>query len=343
METGPATRIRLDWRLYKRQLRRPLTNARGRIEERSGVIVRLQLEDGRCGYGEAAPLTGFGTESLEEVIARLELLGRDTDLDAIQGVEAHLPCTRFAVECAMVELRGLRLLPPVRLESLPVVALVDLWEPVSERILPALARGHRTLKAKIGLQDPGRELARIEAVARELPSDVRLRLDANGCLSRKTASILLDEFDRLPVEFVEQPLAAEDHEGLVTLARRHPGRVAVEESVVRPRDLARLARAGWDGPVVVKPSLLGTVVLWADAWARFSWPWVFSSAFETRVGAAHALGIAFALSREPRAVGFGISDWLPEDGLGGGCPDPVLNWEDLISWDSSEVWDELAP
>lgn len=335
-------RLRLRWRTYGRHLRAGLRTAHGVRSVREGVVIQLETEGGDLGYGEAAPLPEFGTETLEVVLARLGALGEEVTLEQLQEVQADLPCTRFAVECALVELRGLRLLPPVRVDRLPVVALVDLWRPLDEAILPLAEAGFRTLKGKVACESVGREIARIEAICHRLPEGIRLRLDANAGFTREEAATFLEETRDLPIEFLEQPIAADDLPGLAALSERHPGRVAVEESVRRPRDLALLARAGWMGPVVMKPSLLGTVVLWADVWARYNWPWVFSSALETQVGAAHALGIAFALSREARAVGFGTGQWMPEDGLGGFCQGPEILWEDLVGWDSGSVWERLA-
>lgn len=242
----------------------------------------------------------------------------------------------------MVELRGLRLLPPVRVSELPLVALVDLWSPWETEFAPALARGHTTLKCKVGVEPLGREISRLETIARDLPPGVKLRLDANCGFDAVGAEIFLTETASLPIEFLEQPLPAEEIAGLVTLARQFPARVAVEESVRRARDLAVLAQAGWDGPVVVKPSLLGTLALWADAWTRYSWPWVFSSALETRVGASHALAIAFALSREPRALGFGTGAWLPDDGLGGSFEGGSISWNQVANSGGRELWESLG-
>ena len=334
-----APEFEVEWKVVRRRLERPLRTAAGPLRERVSVLVRLRDADGAEGYGEACPLEAFGTEPVESVVARLQAIGPRADVDALGAVEAGLPCTRFAVETAMVDLRGLRFLPPVRLRELPVCGLADLWRPWEEEVLPLVDRGFEVLKFKIGVEAFGRELARVESLCTALGPGVRVRLDANGGLSRGDAERFLEECRQWPVEFLEQPLAAEDLEGLVALERRFPGRVAVEESVVRTRDLARLARAGWEGPVVVKPSLLGTVVLWADAWTRYGWPWIFSSALETRIGAQHALGIAFALSREPRAVGFGVADWLPEDGRGGGIRGPRIEWQEVAGWSAREVWE----
>jgi o-succinylbenzoate synthase len=331
--------FQIEWKTVRRTLARPLRTARGPMRERVSVLVRLTDASGASGYGEACPLEAFGTESVETVENRLKALGDCPDVDALGGVEATLPCTRFAVETAMVDLRGLRYLPPVRHRSLPVCGLADLWTPFSGEVARLLESGFTTLKFKVGVEGVGRELARVEALLPLLAPDVQLRLDANGAFSRADAEAFLQESAKWPIEFLEQPLAPDDIEGLVQLSKRFPGRVAVEESVSRTRDLALLARAGWEGPVVVKPSLLGTVVLWADAWARYSWPWVFSSALETRIGASHALGIAFALSREPRAVGFGISDWLPDDGLGGGVSGPLIEWQTTAGWSHRETWE----
>ena len=54
----------LSFRRYRLPFRAPLHTAHGLWTERTGIIVRLSDPEGRSGFGEIAPLTDFGTETL---------------------------------------------------------------------------------------------------------------------------------------------------------------------------------------------------------------------------------------------------------------------------------------
>ena len=57
---------RFSHRAYRLPLRQPLRTAHGLWAEREGLIVRVEDESGRVGFGEIAPIEWFGTETLAE-------------------------------------------------------------------------------------------------------------------------------------------------------------------------------------------------------------------------------------------------------------------------------------
>ena len=52
---------------YQARFVRPFQTAAGTLTQRQGLIVRVTDAEGRCGYGEAAPLPGFSDETLVDV------------------------------------------------------------------------------------------------------------------------------------------------------------------------------------------------------------------------------------------------------------------------------------
>ncbi len=70
---------------------------------------------------------------------------------------------------------------------------------------------------------------------------VGLRIDANQGWSREEAVYALDRMDDLDLQFVEQPLAAWDLEGLA-IVRRAGISVMADESVFTPQDALRVIR-----------------------------------------------------------------------------------------------------
>ena len=99
--------------------------------------------------------------------------------------------------------------------------------PAGAAVLPALeealASNAQTLKWKVAAGDDALERQLLELVLERLPEGARLRLDANGGWDRATAAAWAERLAQEPrLEWLEQPLAPGDLEGLEALADRLP-------------------------------------------------------------------------------------------------------------------------
>src|SRR6185295_10255884 len=83
-------------RSYRLPLRTPLRTAHGLWTEREGLIVRLEDESGRAGYGEIAPIPAFGTETLAEAREICGKFGDKVEGEVIDSVAERFGCVRFA-------------------------------------------------------------------------------------------------------------------------------------------------------------------------------------------------------------------------------------------------------
>src|SRR5688500_6181276 len=97
-------RYRFQFRRHRLPFRVIFPTAHGPWGEREGVMVRLEDEDGNIGYGEAAPIPWFGTESVDEVEAGCRNLGEWVEPDLLQAVPLRLGCLRNAIAVAYAEL-----------------------------------------------------------------------------------------------------------------------------------------------------------------------------------------------------------------------------------------------
>ncbi|CDK38691.1 mandelate racemase/muconate lactonizing protein [Halorubrum sp. AJ67] len=106
-----------------------------------------------------------------------------------------------------------------------------------EKAADAVEAGHSVLKIKLGT-DRDREL--VDAV-REAAPDARLRVDANEAWTPKEAVRKADWLADRDVEFVEQPVPAEEPEGLRYVYERSPLPIAADESCVTVADVPAIA------------------------------------------------------------------------------------------------------
>lgn len=339
-------RYRFQFCRYRLPFRTAVRTAHGVWTEREGVIVRLDLhekqgvggkqQEGQSvrGYGEAAPVPGFGLESVDEIEAACREIGEWVEEERLWEAARGWPCLRNAVSAAVAEVNsGCRLpnggrqgvagrgeksevrtqKPEVAAETRPrarsatggralgVAALLSAGKAAVAQIEPKAEMGFRVFKWKVGVGEVADELALLDDVCAALPSGAKLRLDANGAWDRRKAERWLERCAERPVEFVEQPVAA-DAKGardlLLGLAGDFPTKIALDESLVGDGDVEQWLGAGWPGILVVKLSLLGDA---AGAIARLEVARadvVFSSALETAIGTRRSLRVAFAWAQK---------------------------------------------
>ena len=233
----------------------PFVIARGGYSHHLNVNVRLTDGDGLEGYGEAAPNRYYG-ESVSTVIAALgqfkPVLER-ADPFSLESIEAHLnrilrgnASAKSAVSSALHDLVGKRLgLPVFRLWGLDAattpqssftIAIAENHE-LERRV--AEASEYPILKIKLGT-DRDTEIVRI---IRNAAPEKRLRVDANAAWTAKHAVRMSDFLAEQGVEMLEQPVAANDIEGLRFVRKRSKLPVFADESCLVATDVAKLAGA----------------------------------------------------------------------------------------------------
>ena len=346
----------IHFKAYSLPLRRPLRTAHGTFPRRDGFRVSARSAAGLWGFGEAAPLPGFGTESLAACHALLERLSRslveaEIDPDALlgQGLGAMLddqqlweaPAAAHGLELALLDLLAqeraqplARLLHPRAATEVPVNAMLgaDSAAAAAQAAQAAVAEGFATLKLKVGADPLELDRARLQAVRDAVGPAVRLRLDANGGWSEAQALAALEALHVFGVEYVEQPVSPEDIEALVRVAARSPIPIAADESVRSPPDARRLLARGAAQVLILKPMVLGGVVpalIIAREAIRSGALAIITTSLEGAVGRAGALHAAAALCPllpEPLpAFGLATGELLAED-LVHAPQRPVRGW-----------------
>jgi o-succinylbenzoate synthase len=315
--------------------------AHGLWTEREGLLLRVEDAGGHVGYGEVAPIPSFGTGTVDDAETQLRSLG-DT-------LEAHwrarselLGPVRFALAVAENSLRGN--VPTAAREYWPIAGLLPAGRAGLAAVDSQLEAGFRTFKWKLGVSDLGDELVLLDDLLARLPDGARLRLDANGAWNRRQAERCLERCAERPIEFLEQPIAADARGAedlLLGLANDYPTPIALDESLVTPGDLQRWTDLGWRGVWVVKLALLGApeevLVQLRTAKADV----VFSSALETRSGAVATLQAAFGWAGPTRALGYGVWPLFADPRFDGPARAPFIRTVDLQP-PGEELWTALS-
>jgi L-alanine-DL-glutamate epimerase-like enolase superfamily enzyme len=237
------------------KLRNPSIVAYEAIETAPNILVRIDLENGLVGWGNAAPdehVTGETAESVEHTI-------REIFLPFLPGKEA------FRIELLWSQLRQLAPNQPTAIAAIDI-ALYDLLgktaglplcsllghardqmatsvtlsiEEISLSIARALdfqGQGFKVLKVKCGL-DANADIERIRAIRKAVGSEMQISLDANqGYCVEETLNVL-NAVQDCDIAFVEQPVAARDLEALREVCQHSPIPLMADESVLDAADV----------------------------------------------------------------------------------------------------------
>ena len=316
MSAGGPLELRV--RPFAFRLPRPLRTATATVAAKRGWLLLLQGQGGAVGWGEAAPLE---PDEHTAVAAALGGLGPVAERNALERcLPALPPSLAFALGAALAEIDGE--VGPVAggwLAAPPSAWLLG----AGEAMLAGLERGlvaAATFKWKVAAADDGLVRRLLERLLERLPAHGRLRLDANGGWDRATAAAWAERLEREPrLEWLEQPLAPDDPEGLEALAERIP--VALDESL-RRRPQLRRSWAGWQ---VRRPSQEGDPRPLLAQLRRGTPRLMVSTGFETGLGARWTAHLAALQWRGPTPVVPGLApDWSPAGSLFD--PDPERVW-----------------
>jgi O-succinylbenzoate synthase len=339
-------RYRFQFRRYRLPFRQVIRTAHGPWGEREGILIRLENEMGRVGFGEAAPIPWFGTESADDDQVGCEALHEWVESQVLDAVPDRLSCLRHAIDIARGEIEETSdTLPAQESVNLGVAALLPSGRAAIPQLSVKADAGFRVFKWKVGIADPDLERGWLDEVCSALPDGAKLRLDANGAWDIKRAARWLELCADRPVEFVEQPLAPDSkgaQDALLGLAADFPTPVALDESLVSDGDVDRWVGAGWPGVYVVKPSLLRRPKATLEKLSAAAAAVVFSSALETALGARTALKHAFEWKGERRALGFGVWPLFANSIFDGPLVTPFLSWSDVARIKPAALWNALS-
>lgn len=244
------------WRIEDVSLSVPFTIARGTTHSVSLPVVELTDDQGRTGFGAAGPSRYYG-ETAETVAAflpdLLEVLegvadpfAREIVADELKTVAPRNPAARAAVDIALHDLvakradRSLARMLGIGTET-PIRSSytigIDDPEAMGLRAADAVAAGHDILKVKLGGDADADSITSV----REAAPSASIRVDANGAWTRPEALRMIGICADHDVEFVEQPVPADDHGALLAVYRRSPLPIVADETAVVPSDVPRVA------------------------------------------------------------------------------------------------------
>jgi muconate cycloisomerase len=287
---------------YALPFEEPYVTARGVLERREMVLLRVRDEDGVVGLGEAVPLALRGGVGLAEVVRELEGWAEDRE---VAGLSAPARC---AIATAEMDLLGRRAAGSASAtgspEAIPCNATLVAGTPseVAAQAQRWAEDGFTTFKLKLGAETVStrdirglgrsRDIETVEAVRRALGAAARIRIDVNEAWDLETAKRTLAELEPLEIELAEQPVAG--LEAMAELAASTSIPLAADESVASLGEAERAVALGACEFTGIKLSKVGgpeAALAIADVLPAY-----VTSALDGPVGIAAAAQVALSLA-----------------------------------------------
>ncbi len=298
-------------------LKTPFKTALRTVDTVEDIVVTVHTDTGHVGYGEApatAPITGDTHGSIVEAIRKFispRLIGQEiANLNRItgliQGAIEKNSSAKAAVEIAVYDLFGQLYGAPLYkmlgggdpVITTDLTISVDYIEKMVADSIAAVDRGFESLKIKVG-KDIGVDIERVKAIYAAVEGRALLRLDANQGWTAKQAVYALQTLEDAGVrlELVEQPVKAQDLDGLKYVTDRVHTPIMADESVFGPVeviDLIRMRAADIINIKLMKTGGLSKAIQIADIAAMYGVECMIGCMIETSISVAAAVHLAVA-------------------------------------------------
>ncbi|MFV1884220.1 MAG: o-succinylbenzoate synthase [Balneola sp.] len=318
---------------YSTPFKKPFKTSSGTFSTRKGIVLFFEF-DGIQSFGEVAPLPGFSTESLDEVMVVLQqnkkyleqaFLSGDgrqiiNVLDQIHG----FPSLSFGLDTLWHDFQAKKVnkslsefLFGLKKPSIKCNAAIGIQseEEIISQINKKKKEGFETLKLKVG-NDFSKEKSVLKFIRKTYP-DIKLRIDANQAWDKKTAVQNLNSIEDLSIEYCEQPVSAEDIEALNWVKERTEIKIAADESLGNKTRAKALIEQNYCDLIIIKPALMGlfeNITVTKELAGTHNMEIVFTTSLDGIIGRNISAVLASGLGTPTFAHGLATGSLLNEQG-----------------------------
>lgn len=237
---------------------KPVIMAGEEVRTAENILVRIETDTGIIGWGEAAAAPTMTGETVPSMMAAVyqvapALDGRDpADLDgayaAMDGRMYANHAAKAAIEIALLDLVGKATDKPVhallgekKRNRIPLLGVIgggdfdgDLRDAAKKK-----AAGYTIFKIKVGIDTPAADAKRTRAICELLGPGNVISADANQGFNVDQARDFVRAVAGCGLDFFEQPVMADDVDGMAMVAAAGDIAVAADEGIHSIEDIRR--------------------------------------------------------------------------------------------------------
>lgn len=301
--------------------KRPSGTSRGVLNIKDTYFLLLKSEE-NFGIGECGLLKGLSIDDRKDYEVKLQWVCDNISLGEKELYEAliEFPSIQMGVETAFQsKSKNPYILFPSHFTdgtaSIPINGLVWMGEKqfMKQQISEKIAEGFTCIKMKIGAIDFNTEIDLLKSIRKEFsPSDVELRVDANGAFSSNEALEKLKVLSDLHLHSIEQPIKQGQWQEMARLCEETPIPIALDEELIgvfSEEEKSELLDTIRPQYIILKPSLIGGFRgsdKWIDLANEIDAGWWVTSALESNIGLNAIAQYTFLKNNEmPQGLGTG--------------------------------------
>ena len=280
--------------------KRPSGTSRGILKTKVTYFLILKNEEG-FGVGECGLLPGLSIDDRPDYESKLEWICENISLGEKSLYESleNFPSLQIGIETAFKSIHSqnpFEIFPSAFTRgnvSIPINGLVWMGDKnfMKHQISEKLKEGFTCIKMKIGAIEFKTELELLKSIRQEFsPSEVEVRVDANGAFSSQEALEKLKILSDLHLHSIEQPIKQGQIQEMARLCEETPLDIALDEELIgifseeKKKELLNTIKPQF---IILKPSLIGGFQgsdVWIHLAEKQGMGWWITSALESNVG-----------------------------------------------------------
>ena len=293
--------LKAAWASYLLEFRFKAITSRETMIVKPTYFVKVWDDENPDVYAveEANLFRGLSVDDCPDYEQRLTQACRDISNFDEDPEVIEFPSIHFGIETALADLRNGGCMQPFPSDwsrgrgSLTINGLVWMGsiEDMTRRVAEKLEAGFRCIKLKIGGQDFNREVDILRAIRKRFsPSELEIRLDANGAFPVDQALERLDVLSQFGIHSIEQPIRQGQWQEMARICRQSLIPIALDEELIGRfsdadrREMLRTIRPAY---IILKPALIGGFAA-AERWIQIAREenvrWWATSALESNIG-----------------------------------------------------------
>jgi L-alanine-DL-glutamate epimerase-like enolase superfamily enzyme len=281
------------------------------------IIVKVTTDEGLVGYGEGVPdehVTGETWEGTYEIIKNTlgpVLIGQnpleiERVHELIDKAIYGAPTAKAAIDIACFDIMGKKMQQPVYQliggryhQEFPITHVLSIAEPeeMAAEAVQMIEKGYQSFKMKVGTQ-VSKDVERIQAVRSQVGTEIAIRVDVNqGWVNSATTLAAVEQLRKLGLDWLEQPVAADDIDGMVEVKSKTTIPLMVDEGLKGTREMREIIQKRAADKVNIKLMKCGGIypaVKLAHQAELAGMECQIGSMVESSVGSAAGFHVAFS-------------------------------------------------